>query len=103
MRHIVCFSGGKDSTALICWAKENLEELDTVFCDTGWEHPLTYAYVQEINEKILDGKLITLKSEKYEGFEDMCVKRKTIPGVRSRFCTQELKIFPLNKYYESIE
>ena len=37
MKHIISFSGGKDSTALILWAKENLEEFITVFCDTGWE------------------------------------------------------------------
>lgn len=48
MKHIVCFSGGKDSTALVLWAKENLPEFTTVFCDTGWEHPITYAYVEEI-------------------------------------------------------
>ena len=30
MKHIVCFSGGKDSTALILWAKENLPEFTTV-------------------------------------------------------------------------
>lgn len=103
MRHIICFSGGKDSTALICWAKENLAEFDTVFCDTGWEHPLTYAYIEEINQKHLGGKLITIKSDKYSGFEDMAVQRNMVPGVKSRFCTQELKIFPLHKFYDSID
>lgn len=43
MKHVVCFSGGKDSTALVLWAKENLAEFITVFCDTGWEHKITYA------------------------------------------------------------
>jgi 3'-phosphoadenosine 5'-phosphosulfate sulfotransferase (PAPS reductase)/FAD synthetase len=101
MKHIVCFSGGKDSTALVLWAKENLSEFTTVFCDTGWEHPITYAYVEEINQQLLGGKLVTLKSEKYPGgFVQLCVDRKMVPGVKTRFCTQELKVFPLHKYFE---
>lgn len=102
MKHVVCFSGGKDSTALILWAKENLEDFETVFCDTGWEHPITYAYVEEINQTVLNGTLRRLSSEKYPGgFEQMVIERKMIPGVHSRFCTQELKIFPLHRYYET--
>jgi 3'-phosphoadenosine 5'-phosphosulfate sulfotransferase (PAPS reductase)/FAD synthetase len=104
MKNIVCFSGGKDSTALILWAKENLENFTTVFCDTGWEHPITYAYVEEINQTVLGGKLVYLKSEKYSGgFVQLCCDRKMVPGVKTRFCTQELKVFPLHKYFESQE
>jgi len=46
VKHIVCFSGGKDSLALVLWAKENLPEFTTVFCDTGWEVSITNAYVE---------------------------------------------------------
>lgn len=62
MKHIVCFSGGKDSTALILWAKDNLPEFTAVFCDTGWEHPLTIAYIAKINAELLNGELVTLRS-----------------------------------------
>jgi 3'-phosphoadenosine 5'-phosphosulfate sulfotransferase (PAPS reductase)/FAD synthetase len=90
--------------ALILWAKENLPEFTTVFCDTGWEHPITYAYVEEINQTVLDGKLVRLKSEKYpDGFVQLCCDRKMVPGVKTRFCTQELKVFPLHKYFESLD
>lgn len=65
MKHVVCFSGGKDSTALILWAKENLPEFATVFCDTGWESPLTLAYIEEIDRTLLGGSLIRLASVKY--------------------------------------
>lgn len=103
MKHIVCFSGGKDSTALVLWAKENLPEFTTVFCDTGWEHPITYAYVEEIDRTVLDGKLVRIKSDKYPGgFVQLVIDRKMIPGVHSRFCTQELKVFPLQRYFESL-
>jgi 3'-phosphoadenosine 5'-phosphosulfate sulfotransferase (PAPS reductase)/FAD synthetase len=108
MKHIICFSGGKDSTALVLWARENLGEpgvdFATVFCDTNWEHPITYAYVEEINRTVLGGTLITLKSETYPGgFVQLCCDRKMIPGVKTRFCTQELKVFPLHKYFESLD
>ena len=98
MMHIIQFSGGKDSTALVLWAKEQCWPFTTVFCDTGWEHPLTYDYVQYINETQLDGKLVTVKSEKYDGLADLSAKRKIVPSVRMRFCTQELKVMPFAKW-----
>ena len=100
MTHIVQFSGGKDSTALVLWARENLPEFTAVFCDTGWEHPLTYAYVQHINETQLGGKLVTVKSAKYDGLADLSHKRKIVPSVRMRFCTEELKVRPFQKWME---
>jgi 3'-phosphoadenosine 5'-phosphosulfate sulfotransferase (PAPS reductase)/FAD synthetase len=104
VKHIVCFSGGKDSTALVLWAKENLPEFTTVFCDTGWEHPITYAYVEEINQTVLGGKLVRVKSEKYpQGMVQLCVERKGIPSTKRRFCTQELKVYPLHAYFESLD
>src|SRR5579885_1736912 len=103
MINIISFSGGKDSTALILWAQENLDSFVTVFCDTGWEHPINYAYIKEINESLLDSKLITLKSKVYDGFEDLVIKRKMVPGVQGKFCTQELKIFPTWDYIRSLD
>lgn len=100
MLHFINFSGGKDSTALLCWAKENLEEWTALFCDTGWEHQETYDYIEHINQTFLGGELVTLRSAKYAGFADLAISRKMVPGVRSRFCTQELKLFPLFAYYE---
>lgn len=103
MKHIVSFSGGKDSTALLLWARENLSAFETIFCDTGWENPITYAYVIEMGQTLCGGKLRVLKSEKYAGFEDLVVKKGIVPGLRSRFCTEELKIKPLHAYYQTID
>jgi len=55
MKHVVCFSGGKDSTALVLWAKENLAEFTTVFCDTGWEHPILSS-IDDDDFCLYDGK-----------------------------------------------
>lgn len=96
MKHIVCFSGGKDSTALVLWAKENLPEFTVVFCDTGWEHPLTYAYIEEINRTQLDGKLVTIRSRKYPGgMRELVQIKGRCPSTRARFCTDNLKTQPM--------
>lgn len=104
MKHIVCFSGGKDSTALVLWAKENLPEFITVFCDTGWEHPITYAYVEEINQTLLSGALITLKSKRYSGgFVQLCEVKGRAPSAKARFCTDNLKVKPMIDWMKTID
>lgn len=104
MKHIVCFSGGKDSTALVLWAKENLLEFTAVFCDTGWEHPITYAYVEEINQQLLGGSLVTLKSEKYSGgMRDLVKIKGRVPSARARFCTDNLKVQPMIAWLKTID
>jgi len=100
IKNIISFSGGKDSTALILWAFENLKEFEVIFCDTGWENKITYDYIQHINETLLRDKLIVLKSSKYEGFADMSIKRKRVPSSKVRFCTIELKLNPVVEYIQ---
>lgn len=101
-KNIISFSGGKDSTALILWATENLDDFDTVWMDTGWEHPWTYDYVDYIDKKLLDGELVRLKSSEYEGFEDLSIQKKRVPSAKARFCTQKLKLEPLIAYFDTL-
>lgn len=69
----------------------------TVFCETGWEHPLTYEYIHRIADKLhLD--LVTLKSKKYDGMVDLARQKKRWPSTRARFCTEELKTKPTIDY-----
>lgn len=49
----------------------------TVFCDTGWEHPLTYKYIEEVQEQ-LGLNLITVKSKKFNGMVDLTKKEITL-------------------------
>ena len=50
--HILSLSGGKDSTALAFFMKENMpeifEKLELVFCDTECELPELYDYLNKI-------------------------------------------------------
>lgn len=102
MINLAQFSGGKDSTAMLLYLKEQGIEYTAVFCDTGWEHPLTYIYIEEINQTLLGGKLVRLKSEKYDDFSHLVAERG-IPSNHRRFCTEELKVKPIHAYIESLE
>ncbi|MEM8529138.1 MAG: phosphoadenosine phosphosulfate reductase family protein [Bacteroidota bacterium] len=94
--HVIQWSGGKDSSALLVWALENLprDRLKFIFCDTGWESPITYQFIQKINERLLDNQLIILKSSKYNGLLDLAKKKQRFPSTKARFCTEQLKIYP---------
>lgn len=50
-QHILSFSGGKDSTAMLLYAIEKGIKPRVVFADTGHEHPVTYHYVDYVEEK----------------------------------------------------
>lgn len=98
MKIIVTFSGGKDSLAALLWVREHITtNFTTVFCDTGWEHPLTYEYINRIADR-LNLDLVTLKSPKYDGMVGLAKQKKRWPSTRARFCTQELKTKPCIDY-----
>lgn len=98
MKIIVQFSGGKDSLAALLWARNNLsKDITAVFCDTGWEHPVTYAHINSVTEK-LKVELVTIKSKAYKGFLDLAKKKKRFPSTKARFCTSELKVKPMIDY-----
>ncbi|MCI8589699.1 MAG: phosphoadenosine phosphosulfate reductase family protein [Clostridiales bacterium] len=49
MKHILSFSGGKDSTYLAFYLIENGYPLDeVVMFDTGWEFPQMYAHIEKM-------------------------------------------------------
>lgn len=99
MKVIVSWSGGKDSQACLIWAvnKYGKANVTAVFCDTGWEHEVTYRHVDFIC-KSLDVELVIVKSKIYDGFVDLAVKKKRMPSTKARFCTVELKIKPMIDY-----
>lgn len=98
VRHVLSLSGGKDSTALAIFMKQNYPHLpmEYVFCDTGEELPETYEYLEKI-ETFLGSPIVRIRSdktwdewlEKFSGY---------LPSAKSRWCTQNLKIVPFEKY-----
>lgn len=99
MKILVAYSGGKDSQACLIWAvkKYGAKNIEAVFCDTGWEHPITYNHIIETCND-LKVKLIIVKSKKYDGMVDMAKKKGRFASTMARFCTAELKAIPFIDY-----
>jgi 3'-phosphoadenosine 5'-phosphosulfate sulfotransferase (PAPS reductase)/FAD synthetase len=78
MEHIVCFSGGKDSTAMLLRMIELNYHIDKiVFADTQHEFPEMYDYINKI-EKLINRPIIRTKPKKSfdEWFFSVPVKGK---------------------------
>lgn len=99
MKVLLAYSGGKDSQACLIWAvkKYGAKNIEAVFCDTGWENPITYKHI-ESTTKDLGVKLVTVKSKKFNGMVDLAEKKKRFPSTKARFCTSELKSIPFIDY-----
>ena len=97
--HILSLSGGKDSTALAFFMKENMpdifEKLELVFCDTECELPELYDYLNKI-EIFLDKKIIRIKPP--VSFDQIHSCYGFLPHPANRWCTVELKTKPFQKY-----
>ena len=100
--HILSLSGGKDSTALAFFMKENMpeifERLELVFCDTECELPETYDYLNKI-EIFLNKKITWLKPEK--SFDHIMTTSGYLPSPIRRWCTVELKTKPFERFIKT--
>lgn len=103
IKQLVPLSGGKDSQATLIWACEKFgaKNITAVFCDTKWEHPLTYSHIQYLCET-LGVELVVLTSQKYDGFVGLSKTKKRFPASKSKFCTTELKVIPMIDYVLSL-
>ena len=112
MKHILSFSGGKDSTFLLLELIRRKYPLDeAVFFDTGWEFPTMYEHIEKC-KKICEEhgiKFVTLRPDKsfdYLMFDYVFTKRNGAKQVGRSWCggvcrwgTQE-KLKLLDKYAE---
>ena len=94
-RVVASISGGKDSAAMSLYLTELGIEHDRVFCDTGWEHDLTYEYLRgPLVEKL--GPITWLEPKRK--MEDLVRYKGVFPQRQRRFCTEELKVKPLAEH-----
>lgn len=97
---VVPLSGGKDSQAClkIALSKFDSDEILALFCDTGYEHPITYQHVKEV-ANTNNVVLVTLSAGTVL---EVCTKYKRFPGGGARHCTDELKIRPSKYFYKEL-
>lgn len=90
-RYAVSFSGGKDSLATALYMRELGIECEILHADTHWESPIHAEYMDRIRDKL------GVRIVDSPGFEALCFSRGMFPCRVRRFCTQELKIWPLDE------
>lgn len=99
-RVIASISGGKDSAAMSLHLRDQGIEHDRVFMDTGWESEKTYDYLRGELTRVL-GPITEIRGKLQ--MEDLVRKKGMFPSRVRRFCTQELKVFPMRDYMRSVE
>lgn len=96
IRHILCLSGGKDSTALALFMRDRIPQMEYVFTDTGKELEETYAYLNRVEAHL--GKPIIRLNDR-AGFEHwLSVFGGYLPNPNMRWCTKLLKLVPFENY-----
>lgn len=111
--HVVSFSGGKDSTAMLLkMIEENYRIDEIIFLDTGVEFPAMYDHIKKVEEYI--GRPITklkdehsweyymLQHEKTRG-KNKGQKGYSWSDFRNRWCTSNLKKKVIKKYLKKYE
>lgn len=101
-KYILCFSGGKDSTAMLIHILENNLPLDEIiYCDVGdwiWESAKTH--IQQVEDKLgVEITVIDITDELDTGFQ-----RWGFPSFMNRWCTgfkrDKMKEYLKQKYGE---
>jgi 3'-phosphoadenosine 5'-phosphosulfate sulfotransferase (PAPS reductase)/FAD synthetase len=98
-RVVASISGGKDSAALSLWLKEQGIEHDRVFMDTGWEHAVTYEYLRGELTRVI-GPITEIRGPKT--MEQLIQSKGMFPSRQRRFCTEELKVLPMQRYLRGL-
>ncbi len=101
VRVVIPLSGGKDSQVCLKLALQQFQphEIRALFCDTKWEHPVTYAHIEKLRD--LYGP-IQIDIVSAGSVPEQIAKHRQFPQGGSRFCTEELKIWPAKRYYEAL-
>lgn len=88
---LVPISGGKDSQAALKLALQSYapDEVRGLFCDTNFEHPLTYQHVEKLRTLYGPVQIDTVSGG---SVLEKSIKYKRFPGGGARHCTDELKI-----------
>ena len=97
---VVAVSGGKDSQACLKLALTRFQpdEVVGLFCDTQFEHPLTYQHIDRMRE--LYG--VEIRAICNGSVPEEVAKYRKFPRGNTRFCTYNLKIAPSRDFYAAL-
>ena len=99
----VLFSGGKDSLCLLHYLKGIADEcgvsITTIHADTTAGFPEVETYVRKVC-RVLKVQLHTVRPHR-DFFET--AKRWGIPGPKSRWCCETLKVAPIRRFLQNID
>lgn len=106
--HVVSFSGGKDSTAMLLRMLELGMPVDEIiFCDTTVEFPQMYEHLDKVEQYI--GRRITRLRAEHDYPYMLLEHRKkngtqgySFPDFRSRWCTAYFKRNMINRHLKNI-
>lgn len=95
---VASVSGGKDSTAMCLYLKEQGIPYQAVHMDTGWEHPDTDRYIREVLEPAI-GPIEWIVPPM--GMVELIRHEGIFPSNIVRFCTRLLKVRPFFEWVEA--
>ncbi len=97
VRHIISLSGGKDSTALAIFLRDQIPDAEYIFCDTRNELPETYEYLDRV-EAYLGKPILRLVDQRRDFDHWLDIYGGYLPSSRMRWCTKHLKLQPFEKH-----
>lgn len=97
---VVPISGGKDSQVCLKLALREYDRSEVLglFCDTKFEHPVTYEHVKKISE--LYG--VRIETVNAGDVYTEVMKAGRFPSAMARFCTYNLKMQPSQLFYKKL-
>ena len=98
-------NGGLPAEAVVCFANTGKEDEATLRfvqdCSEHWNVPITWLEYTPDGDKF---KVVNFETANRDGqpFADLIKKRSFLPNSVMRFCTSELKILPIERYFKSL-
>lgn len=96
MQHVVALSGGKDSTALALWLKENEpRNYQYVWTPTGNELPEMLEHIIRLRD-LLNAPVLPVTTG--IGLIEQTKRERMLPNPHARWCTRKLKLVPYYRW-----
>lgn len=93
-RHVVAYSGGKDSLVTLDLVSQSHVSYNIIFSDTGLEYPETLENIEKIARQY-QKKVISHKNKSWNFWERF--EQFGPPSVNSRWCCKSAKLSPVNE------